>query len=85
VLGAGVEELEGCPLAGAAGCCSQLARRRLKKARATTKHLIMPRDIDARGWGIFKPRLKGTTCRADCTVKGIEPSRLFFSAIDRFG
>jgi hypothetical protein len=36
VLGAGVEELEGCPPAGAAGCCSQPARRRLKKARAIT-------------------------------------------------
>jgi hypothetical protein len=85
VLGAGVGELEGWPPAGAVGCCSQPARRRLVKARATTKHLIMPRDTDARGRGIFKPRCKGAKYRADCTIKGIEPSRLFFSVIDRSG
>jgi hypothetical protein len=56
VLDPGLAELEGCPPDGAAGCCSHPARRRLEKARATTKLLIMPRYTDARGGGIFKPR-----------------------------
>jgi hypothetical protein len=56
VLGAGVGELEGCPPDGVGGCCSHPASRKLKKARATTKHLIMPACTDARGRGIFKAR-----------------------------
>ena len=78
-LGAGVGELEGCPLDGVAGCCSHPARRRLEKARATTKHLIMPTCTDARGRGIFKARCKGAVYQADCTMQKNEPSSLFLS------
>ncbi len=41
VFGAGDGEFAGCPPEGAAGCCSHPARKRLAKAKATTKHLII--------------------------------------------
>ena len=58
-VAAGDGEFAGCPPEGAAGCCSHPATKRVAKATATAKNLIIPVNTDARVRGIFKARYKG--------------------------